>query len=88
MGLNGYTPVERKLLDLLEDEAPHTKEELWDCLGGNDGKETSTLTVHITNLRKKLRTHGHDVTCQHATATHPTQYILVRLVGSGGDGRR
>jgi DNA-binding CsgD family transcriptional regulator len=56
-------PVERKMLDVLSDGKPHTPQELQACLWDEQGP-LSTVRVHLTCLRKKLRPRGQDVAVQ------------------------
>ncbi|HYE70380.1 MAG TPA: helix-turn-helix domain-containing protein [Aquabacterium sp.] len=59
-----FTPAQQRIVDLMADGLPHTKEELrrtlWDDLAS-----TVTAQVHLCHIRKKLRTAGCDVLIQY-----------------------
>lgn len=57
---NGYTPTQRRILDLLSDGVAHTKEELVKCLWDELAGPT-ILNQHISNIRDKLRPQGQDI---------------------------
>jgi len=53
-----------RLEDELSDGLPHTSYQLRQMLGlGDDKSDTMNLNVHISNLRKKLRTEGKSILC-------------------------
>lgn len=60
MDLNGFTPTERRILDVLGDEERHTFEELWKCLNDEEAVR-QTLSVHLSNLRQKLAGKGRNI---------------------------
>lgn len=68
--MNGYTPTQRRILAVLADGEPHSREELIACLGDADGiagqydeSAYSCLRMHISNLRKVLSAKGQDIVC-------------------------
>ncbi len=82
----GFTPTEGKLMSVLWDGKPHPQQELARiiCNGEYDklGEATAckTLSVHLTHIRKKLRTCGQDVSTE--LVNRLTYFRLVRLIGS------
>jgi DNA-binding response OmpR family regulator len=60
MASNGFTPTERRILDVLADEQRHTFEELWGCLN-DELAGRNTLSVHLSGLREKLKTKGRNI---------------------------
>lgn len=50
-GENGYTPIQLKMLNVLQDGKPHTQKELHDCCGPSRIK---MVQFHISRLRKRL----------------------------------
>lgn len=55
-----YTPMQRKIMDVLGDGEPHSVTELLDHLD-DPYLDRRVLKVHISLLRKKLKDDGHDV---------------------------
>ena len=81
----GFTPTQQRILNVLSDGMPHTKEEMRDCLndelsGGNN------LRVHLTYLRKKLRTVGQTIVYEFQWP-NKMLYRHVRLLASANDGK-
>jgi LmbE family N-acetylglucosaminyl deacetylase len=56
------TPTQRKMLDLLSDGMPHTRESLHACLWDECGP-LSNIQMHISALRKIVRQDGEDIVC-------------------------
>lgn len=85
---NGYTPIERKLLDMLSDGRPHHRAELH-ALAWDRQDRLQNMQIHISNLRKKLRPKGRDIVCEVRKAGLPlgTSYQLVRLLSDPNDGK-
>ena len=50
-GENGYTPIQLKMLKVLEDGKPHTQKELHDCCGPS---RINMVQYHISKLRHRL----------------------------------
>ncbi len=71
--------VRQKILAMLSDGRPHTREELrgclWDELGTND-----TVRHHIGQLRRELLLKGEDIVCRQSNG--PLCYQHVKLLDS------
>ena len=75
-----YTPTEQKILDILADGRPHSREELKKLLPDGEMNGKKALPGHITNLRKKLNPIGESVLCElHKRQIH---YRHVRLIST------
>ena len=72
-GNNGFTPTQRKILDVLSDGQGHSTEELRKCLW-DELTDVSTVRVHLTQMRAKLRPIGQDILYRDSMYRH------VRLV--------
>lgn len=59
-----FTQTQLKLLSVLNDGMPHTRDELMLAHGDPEVSWHNMLT-HIVLLRKKLKTIGRDVVCVH-----------------------
>jgi DNA-binding winged helix-turn-helix (wHTH) protein len=57
-----YTPTQEKILVVLADGKPHSRQELIDCLEDTIA-DRKNLNVHLSNLRVRLRSIAHDVVC-------------------------
>lgn len=55
-----FTPTQRRILRLLSDGKPHTKEEVKGCLG-DELASMSAVYFQISRLRQKLATKGEDI---------------------------
>jgi hypothetical protein len=78
------TPTQRRMLSLLADGLPHTREELHACLN-DEQADLSSIQGPISNLRKLMRPHGHDIICElHKRAI---SYRHVMLLPSPTDGK-
>lgn len=82
---NGFTPVQRKMMDILRDGLPHTREELHGCLYDEMGP-VSNIRHHLTGIRKILRPRGEDVITE--LVNRNTYHRWVRLLSSPYDGKR
>lgn len=71
-----FTPTQRRILALLSDNRPHTPEELHRLLPDELGVVTN-VRAHLTELRKKLREDGEDVSCDRVNGV--SYYRRVRL---------
>lgn len=75
-----FTPTEKRILAILSDGKPHTREELktalWDELGS-----IQNLAARMTYLRRKLGRRGEGIAFTRTTGFLGT-YTLVRLVAS------
>jgi DNA-binding CsgD family transcriptional regulator len=72
-----FTPVERRMLQVLSDGLPHTPQELHSCLWDDQG-EVANIRRHIYEMRQKLRPKGHDIVCE--VNRRQTFYRHVRLL--------
>ena len=60
---NGFTPTQRRLLDVLSDGEVHDRDELVACL--EDGLSVwRNVNPHLIAIRKKLRPNRQDIICQ------------------------
>ena len=59
---NSYTPIERKLLDVLADGQPHTRDELMKA-HGDIIVARQAIQGHLSRIRKRLRPQGLDILC-------------------------
>lgn len=73
--------VEKKILALLSDGQPHTKEEIHTCLWDECGS-VNNVYQHISVLRKKLRPIGQDIVCTTRGNRYRNQYQHVILLRS------
>lgn len=71
-----FTPTQRAMLAVLSDGLPHTLVELHACLPDELGAMVNA-SMHISNLRKKLRKSDEDIICQ--VHGRDTFYRHVRL---------
>ncbi len=58
-----FTPIQTRMLAVLQDGRPHKKSELWECIGDSVASY-STIKVHICFIRRKLRPLGQDIVCE------------------------
>lgn len=58
-----YTPTQKRMLDLLGDGLPHTRQALHACLWDENGP-LSNIWSHVSLLRKRLRPLGRDIVCE------------------------
>jgi DNA-binding response OmpR family regulator len=78
-----FTPIESRILELLQDGHPHRVQEL-KCVAGDNQMEDKTIYVHVCNMRKKLRILGQDISTE--SALEFCQYRLIRLTASHSRG--
>jgi hypothetical protein len=86
MSSNGvvyFTPVQKRMLAVLADGMPHSREELHACLDRTDGP-LSNIQAHITHIRGKLRPKGHDIVCEMGNRTICYRHVI--LLQSANDG--
>jgi hypothetical protein len=77
-----YTPTEQAMLKVLSDGMAHPLDDLRACLS-DELAVSSTVRVHLLNLRKKLRTINQDVLCVYVWGRHSKPlYRHVRLITS------
>lgn len=72
-----FSPVERRMMQVLSDGKPHLDKELHGCLNDDMGA-TSNVRPHITSIRKKLRPRGQSISCH--SFEGKTYYQVVRFV--------
>lgn len=82
-----FTPVQLKMLEVLSDGRPHTKEELHACLADELGP-LRNICAHITGIRKQLQRRGEDIECIAPAKGRRTMYRHIRLLASAVDGKR
>jgi hypothetical protein len=85
MRVNGFTPVESRMLGLLRDGLAHKREELHACLD-DDLADLTAIQPHICRIRKRLNSRGEDILCVARGYTYSYQHI--RLLSSANDGRK
>ena len=73
-----FTPTEKRILQALADDRGHSKQELDRCLG-DELAGYNTLSVHITNIRRKLLPIGQTIYCTRLNG-HGVEYLHVRLM--------
>lgn len=56
---NGFTPTEKRIMDVLSDWKPHTQRELLNAVDAE--ADNNTLAAHITNIREKLAPKARDI---------------------------
>ena len=84
MSNNGYTPTERRMLELLRDGLPHSREDLHSCLD-DDLSQLTAIQYHLSRIRGKLSLIGEDIICEYYKRSF--YYRHVRLLTSPYDGR-
>ena len=77
MNLSVFTPVQRKMYRILEDGMPHDPRDLLACLS-DELAEYRTIHVHLTGMRKYLRSVGQDISLTQVNGTKT--YTLVRRI--------
>ena len=61
---NGFTPLERRMLDLLSDGLPHLRSELHACCEDELSRPASAVGQRLSKIRKKIRPVGEDIICR------------------------
>lgn len=62
--VNGWTPTQKRIIDLLSDLEPHPFRECLQCLNIPDDIDAKgVLQFHISTMRDKLRQHRIDIAC-------------------------
>lgn len=82
--LEGFTPTQKRMLEVLADGAYHRREELHACLG-DELSPISSIRVYLSNMRKLLRPQGETISCE--TRDGVTYYRHARIVASPNDGQ-
>ena len=76
--MNEFTPTQIRMLEILSDGLPHTKDELHKCCGPSG---LWAVPNHVSSLRKKLNRRGQDIVCR-KVQNGPMCYQHVRLLSS------
>lgn len=76
IALVGFTPTERRILELLADGLPHRREEVLLCLD-DELADYTHLSGHIKNARRKLLPLGYDVVCQVKSFMYSYRWVRV-----------
>lgn len=50
--VNGWTPTEKRIIDLLSDGLPHTRDEVFKCLW-DDQSNLDAIKGHLSRMRDK-----------------------------------
>ena len=82
--INGFTPTQKRMLELLSDGLPHRREELHKCLE-DDLSQLNAIQPHISRIRDKIRGKGEDIICVYFERTIGYQHV--RVLYSANDGR-
>ena len=85
MNGDGFTPTQRKIMDLLRDGHSHPREHLCRCFP-DELANPNNIRVHITLLRKKVRRQGLNIVCEPVDGV--SCYRLMRIMSSASNGRR
>jgi hypothetical protein len=81
--LEEFTPIEKKILDILSDGIHHGIDELFECI--DELSNRRSIHPHLVRIRKKLKGKGETILCIVRNRRH--FYIHVRLLNSPYDGR-
>lgn len=84
--MSHYTPTQRRILALLSDGMPHSKDELRKCLD-DDLSDNHNIAMHICFLRRKLNPIGEDIVAQHV-GPGGIKYRHMRMLASAYDGMK
>jgi hypothetical protein len=78
MTLIPFTKTESLVLSVLADGLRHTKTEIEELLEDN-GREPSSLWMHVSNINSKLKPHGRKIVCElYQAKTHYRHVILLK----------
>lgn len=80
-----FTATEQRLLAVLSDGGPHTREQMMACLD-DELADRSAIRVHLCRINKKLRVLHQEVVTRTA-GQGGVRYQHVRLLASPNDGR-
>jgi hypothetical protein len=78
------TPIQARMLQLLSDGLPHSRESLLECLQ-DDHPEPTAHAKHLAAIRLKIRLRGEDIICEYRKRR--AYYRHVRLLNSPYDGQ-
>ena len=77
MSANGYTPTQKRILDLLADGLPHSRYEIHACLD-DELSALRAIRRHISVIRQSHRAKDQDIVCEIYNRT--VHYRHVRLL--------
>lgn len=80
-----FSPIQQRMLVVLSDGRPHSREELRQCLA-DDLAQAASVSYHIALIRRALRPQGQDLICEYDRRRR--FYRHVRLLASPYDGQR
>jgi hypothetical protein len=77
-------PVQRKMLALLSDGLPHSREELHACLADELGPITN-VAPHVSMIRRAVRLNGEEIVCEYVKRRICYRHVrlLVTMDGEG-----
>jgi hypothetical protein len=78
-----FTPTQQRMIDVLSDGMPHTREELHKCLWDEEGA-LGNIKMHISLIRKVLQPVGQDIVCCLVRGT--IQYRHIRRIYPSSEG--
>jgi hypothetical protein len=82
--MEGVSPIQQQMLEILSDGLPHLRSELHTCCGPSS--EKGTVSWHVHRIRQFLKPKGEAIICVlHHNRIH---YQHVRLLYNPYDGRR
>lgn len=73
-----FTPTEKKIIEVLKDCKPHSKNDLYKVLE-DDLSGPNALNVHITRIRPKLKVSGYTIVPTFPNGSH-IHFMIVALV--------
>ena len=69
-----FTATERRILRVLADGLPHTKDELFACLE-DELQDKNNVSVHVSRMRLKMRPSGHDIVNVFRMGSYKYQHV-------------
>ena len=81
-----FTPIQQRIIDLLSDGMPHSREAILECLQDELVNNQQAHKMHIMAIRYKLRPRGQDIICEYVRRR--PFYRHVRLLASSYDGQQ
>lgn len=79
------TPTENRIVDMLSDGLPHSRDQLMTCLYDDMGSYPN-LNQHLFHLRRKIAPTGIGIVCE--LVRRGIHYRMVRFLASACDGRQ
>ena len=58
-----FSPIQKRILDLLADGSPNSRKEVWECLQDSEAG-LKAIAPHIMFIRAKLRLLTQDIVCE------------------------